>query len=123
MIKKASSILLGIFFVAVGVLHFVKTALFVGAVPPYIPYPTEMVLISGVFEILGGIGVIVKPVRKWAGIGLIALLIAVYPANIHMAVHNELFPAIPPVVLWIRLVFQPILIVWVWYCTLKNNGS
>src|SRR5688572_7587074 len=96
--KKIWSVILAIFFIAVGIFHFVNTAFFVSAVPPYIPYPTEMVLISGVFEILGGIGVIIPAVKKWAGIGLIALLVAVYPANIHMAIHSEMFPSIPPAV-------------------------
>lgn len=118
--KKFWTKVLGIFFIAVGILHFVKTAFFVMAVPPYIPYPTEMVLISGVFEILGGIGLLIARVRKWAGIGLIALLVAVYPANIYMATNNQCFPSIPPAVLWFRLTLQPLLIYAVWICTMKK---
>lgn len=118
--KKIWTYVLSVFLVAVGILHFVKTAVFVSAVPPYIPYPTEMVLISGVFEILGGIGIIVSPVKRWSGIGLIALLVAVYPANIHMAINHELFPKIPPAVLWFRLTLQPLLIYAVWLLTIKK---
>jgi len=118
--RKISTALLALFFVSVGVLHFLKPGEFVRAMPPYIPYHLEMVYISGVFEILGGIGVMIPKVRKAAGYGLLALLIAVFPANIHMALHDERFPAIPPMVLWVRLIFQPIFMTWVWYCTLKK---
>jgi uncharacterized membrane protein len=120
--RRGATILLGIFFCVVGILHFVKTDLFVSAVPSYIPYPIEMVYISGVFEVLGGMGVGLQRFRRWAGLGLIALLVAVFPANINMALHPEAFPSIPPTVLWIRLIFQPVFIVWVWYCTLKGDG-
>jgi uncharacterized membrane protein len=119
-VKKILTILLALFFVSVGTLHFVKTALFVSAMPPYIPSHTEMVYISGVFEILGGIGVLVPRTRKWAGYGLIVLLIAVYPAYIHMATHSEKFTSIPPAVLWVRLIFQPVFMTWVWYCVIKK---
>lgn len=114
---------LSIFFIFVGILHFFQTAFFESAVPPYIPHPTEMVVISGVFEILGGIGVLIPALKKWAGLGLILLLLAVYPANIHMALHNELFPKIPPAVLWFRLTLQPLLMYAVWLCTLKRQKS
>jgi uncharacterized membrane protein len=117
--KKISTWLLTIFFVSVGVLHFTHTGAFLKAMPPYVPMPVEMVYLSGVFEILGGIGVQVPLVRKSAGYGLILLLAAVYPANIHMALHTEDFSSIPPAVLWIRLLFQPLLMWWVWSCAIR----
>lgn len=118
--KKFLTAALSLTFVGVGILHFLKTPLFVEAMPPYVPYHVEMVLISGGFEILGGIGVLIPKTRKWAGFGLIALLIAVFPANVHMAMHPSNFPSIPPVMLWTRLLFQPIFMTWVWYCAIKK---
>lgn len=119
--KKFWTIVLAIFFVGVGMTHFSNTAMFVSAVPPYVPKPIEMVYISGVFEILGGIGLLIPVVRKWAGVGLIVLLLAVVPANIHMALNTEQFSSIPPAVLWIRPVFQPLLMYAVWLCTWKKS--
>ncbi len=88
--------------------------------PPYIPYPQELVYLSGVFEILGGIGLQVAATRRFAGYGLIALLVAVFPANIHMAVHSEMFPEMPVVLLWVRLFFQPLIMAWVWSCAIRK---
>lgn len=121
--KQAGAIALSILFVFVGVLHFFQTSFFESIVPPYVPHPTEMVVISGVFEVLGGIGILIPSLKKWAGTGLILLLLAVYPANIHMAVHNELFSKIPPAVLWFRLTLQPLLMYAVWKCTLNDQNT
>ena len=77
-------------FVAVGVGHFTNPAPFVSIVPPYLPEPLALVYISGFFEILGGIGLLIPQTRRAAGWGLLALLVAVYPANIHMLV-NEVY--------------------------------
>jgi uncharacterized membrane protein len=114
-----SRIILAIFFISVGIMHFVRTGFFMSIMPPYLPYHLELVYISGVFEILGGIGVLVPQVRKWAGYGLILLLISVFPANIQMlinAIHNhESTPTI--ILLIIRLPIQPLLIYWVYRCT------
>lgn len=94
--------------------------LFLRAMPPYVPMPLEMVLSSGVFEILGGVGLQIPLVRKLAAYGLIALLVAVFPANIHMALHPEAFPQIPAAVLWVRLLFQPVFIWWVWASAIRE---
>lgn len=121
--NKTGTIVLSVFFIFVGVLHFLQTSFFESAVPPYVPHPTAMVVISGVFEILGGIGVLIPKLKKWGGIGLILLLAAVYPANVHMAMHSDLFPKIPPAVLWFRLTLQPLLMYAVWLCTLKQPSA
>lgn len=118
--KTLLTILLTLFFVTIGILHFTHPQVFVKSVPPYVPMPLEMVYVSGVFEIIGGIGVSIPAVRKWAGYGLLALLVAVYPANIHMALNPEQFPTIPPVVLWGRLPFQALFMAWVWYCAISS---
>jgi uncharacterized membrane protein len=77
-----------------------------------------LVYISGVAEILGGVGVLIPAVRPWAGLWLIALLIAVFPANIYMAVGPKRAAlGVAPVWLWLRLPLQLVLIAWVWWAT------
>lgn len=86
--------------------------------PPYLPWPLFLVYLSGILEIILGIMVIVPKLTRIAGWGLITLLIAVFPANIHMALNPDLFPSISPIALWIRLPFQAVFIAWAyWYTT------
>ena len=96
--------------VAMGVLHLVKPAPFAHVVPAYLPHPTALVLVSGVFEVAGGVGILIPRVRKFAGWGLAALLVAVFPANVDMALHPSF--GIPSWLLWLRLPFQIPLIAW-----------
>ena len=114
---KAISIgLIALVFVGAGVVHFVKPRLFVPIVPPFLPAPLVLVYLSGAAEILGGLGVLVPGLRVWAGWWLIALLVAVFPANIYMALEPAKF-GIAPVWLWLRLPLQFVLIAWVWWAT------
>jgi uncharacterized membrane protein len=92
-----------------GIAHFVATEVEMRIVPPYIPWPRAMVLISGVFELLGAAGVLIPRVRRAAGIGLIALTIAVTPANVYMLQRSELFN-VPEWVLVARLPVQVLLL-------------
>ncbi len=108
--------LLGVDFVAAGINHFVAPRFYLAIMPPALPWPLALVHISGVAEILGGLGVLVPSTRKPAGWGLIALLIAVFPANIYAAVHGA--GSIPPWILWARLPFQIVFIAWVYWTTL-----
>ena len=108
--------LLGVGFVAAGINHFVAPRFYLAIMPPALPWPLALVYISGVAEILGGLGVLVPSTRKLAGWGLIALLIAVFPANIYAAVHGA--GSIPPWILWARLPFQIVFIAWVYWTTL-----
>lgn len=105
--------------IAIGVLHFVSPAPFVKIVPSFLPAPRLLVFVSGFFEILGGVGLLVPVarIRRAAAIGLIALYIAVFPANINMAV-NDVQPTahhIPTPLLWLRLPFQAGLIALAWW--------
>ena len=111
--------LLGVLFVAAGTLHFVKPDFYVKIMPPYLPWHYELVLISGAFEILGGVGLLVPRLTVPAAWGLIALLVAVFPANLHMALHTEQYPDIPPAALWGRLPLQAVLIAWAYWFTRK----
>ena len=114
--KALSICLIAAMFVGTGVMHFVKPKLFTTIVPPFLPNALLLVYLSGVAEILGGLGVLVPAFRVWAGWGLIALLLAVFPANIYMALEAEKF-GIAPVWLWLRLPLQFALIAWVWWAT------
>ena len=111
--------LLAIFFCGMGIVHFAATDLFVAAMPPYLPYPRALVWISGVCEILGGVGVLIPSVRRLAGYGLVALLVVVFPVNLHMALHPEVTRgfSVSPLLLWLRLPFQVVFIAWVLWCT------
>ncbi len=106
--------LIALIFVGAGVLHFVRPGPFVRIVPPFLPFPLALVYLSGIAEILGGIGMLVPSLRTWAGFGLIALLVAVFPANVYMALAPQKF-GIAPVWLWLRLPLQFVLIGWVWW--------
>ncbi len=112
---RAFRLLAGPFFVGAGALHFVIPRTYRRIVPPYIPAPEAMVYASGVAEIVGGVGLMSENTRRAAGWWLIATLIAVFPANLHMALHPDDFPEIPggAATLWARLPFQGVFISWV----------
>lgn len=85
--------------------------------PPIFPLHLEAVYLSGLFEILGGVGVLIARTRSIAGWGLLVLLIAVYPANIYMALTPEAFPDIPLFVLYFRLALQFLFFYWAYSIT------
>ena len=89
-----------------GVAHFAFTELEMRIVPQFIPWPREAVLASGVFELLGAAGLLWRPTRRAAGIGLFLLTLAVTPANVYMLQTSELFPAVPRWALIARLPLQ-----------------
>ena len=104
-------------FMGGGIAHFTSTDFFVAIMPPYFGYHREIVTISGVFEILGAVGLLVPAFRQWAGNGLLLLVVCVSPANIHMWLNPEIFPDVPPLFLSIRLVIQVALLMLIWWCT------
>lgn len=111
---------LGVFMIGVGVLHFVSPRGFEKIVPPWLPNAKLLVYISGVFEILGGLGLMIPFSQRFAAWGLIALFLAVFPANIHMAVNNVQISKkkpIPAWVAWARLPLQFVLIAWAYAYT------
>jgi uncharacterized membrane protein len=119
-LKLLGRILFGLLFIAAGVTHFVQPAFFLRIMPPYLPWHMALVLISGAAEILLGIGLMLPRTQRWAAWGLIALLIAVFPANLHMAMNPEQFSDISPVAIYLRLPLQAILIFWVYAYTRVN---
>ena len=121
--KHLSRILLGLIFVAAGMYHFVNPAFYVRIMPPYLPWHYELVLLSGVAEFVLGLMVMVPRLAWPARWGLLALLIAVFPANLHMALHAEDFPDMPAAAVWIRLPLQALLMWWVWRATRTISTS
>ena len=89
--RKLTLLALRAFFELGGVNHFLNPDFYVAMMPPYLPAHVALVWVSGVFEMLGGISVLVPTVRARAGWGLVLLLVAVFPANLHMALNPELF--------------------------------
>jgi uncharacterized membrane protein len=115
--RRLALVGVSLFFSAAGIAHFASPKFFVSIMPPYIPAHLSLVYVSGFFEILGGLGVLPAATRRLAGYGLLALLAAVYPANLHMALHPELFPKVSRAALYARLPLQFVFAAWVWWAT------
>lgn len=115
--------LLGLTFILAGYNHFRDPEFYLKIMPPYIPWHRAMIIISGVAEILGGLGVLIPQTRLWAGWGLMLLLVAVFPANIYSALEgiNPVNPKAPGWVLWVRLPFQGVFMYWVWWVALRTR--
>lgn len=114
--------LIAVTFVIAGVLHFVRPRFYIAMMPPWLPAAAALVLVSGVFEILGGIGVLVPATRVAAGWGLIALLFAVFPANVQMLLNARAahLSASTMAVLVARLPLQALLMYWVFKATVQR---
>ena len=110
-------LVLAVLFVVAGLIHFVKSGMYVKIMPPMLPAPLELVHLSGLAEILGGIGLLVPATRQAAAWGLLALLVCVWPANVYMAMRPEMFPGIPVWALWARVPLQVPMIFWAWRYT------
>lgn len=121
MLKTISKFLFAALFIFAGTMHFIKPDFFLKIMPPYLPWHLAIVYISGVIEILLGVMLITSKYQNIAAWGLVALLIAVSPANIHMAMNPELFSEYTTKALYLRLVVQVILIIWAyWYVEKKS---
>jgi uncharacterized membrane protein len=109
---------LAAFFIGSGVNHFVIPRAYERIVPPSMRGESgRLVVLSGVAEIAGGVGVLLPSTRRTSGLGLIALLAAVFPANLHMAQTPEDFAKVPRWALYARLPLQPLMMVWAWRAT------
>jgi uncharacterized membrane protein len=112
--RKVSLTVAAVLFAAAGCLHFVKPAAYLQIMPPYVPWPLAMVYVSGVAEIAGGAGLLIPRLRRMAAWGIVALLFAVFPANVYMAMnHVQVAASVPSVLLWARLPLQFLLMWWV----------
>lgn len=110
---------IAVLFITAGILHFVAPSMYVRIMPRLLPYPKELVYLSGAFEVIGGLGVIPSKTRRIAGYGLIALLLAVLPANIQMLLNARATDSSRwlLMLLWLRLPLQFLLIAWVYKAT------
>ena len=106
LVKIVSVFVMGIFYVIVGIKHFQDPSWFVQIIPPILPYKYELVYISGFFEVLLGVLLMIPRFQSIAAKGLMALLICVYPANIYLAQTNGEALGISPLIAWGRLPFQ-----------------
>jgi uncharacterized membrane protein len=116
---------LALFFIVAGVNHFLAPEIYLGMMPAWLPFKDAANLISGIAEIAGGIGLLLPRFRRPAAWGLIALLVAIFPANIQVALQGNM-PGLenaPPALLWLRLLFQPVFIAWVWWTGLARDKT
>ena len=104
-----------------GIAHFVATETEMRIVPPWVPWPRAAVLVSGLLELIGAAGLLWRPTRRAAGIGLFLLTIAVTPCHVYMLQRPELFPAIPVWALWLRLPIQVALLALIAWCTAPHR--
>jgi uncharacterized membrane protein len=125
-VRRVVRVLVAIAMVSVGVLHFTDPEPFVRIVPAFLPAKLELVWLSGAAEILLGVGLLPKVTRRWASLGLVALFIAVFPANINMAINEvQLNPEspIPVWAMWARLPFQLLFIAAALFVGKDGDGS
>ena len=102
----------GALFALAGANHFIHTDFYVSIMPAYLPWPTALVYVSGALEVLLGVLLLFRRTARLAAWGMIALIVAVTPANVQMAIHPELYPDFSAATLWLRLALQPVLIAW-----------
>ena len=107
------------FYIVAGALHFVSSATYLKMMPPYVPWHLAMVYLSGVAEIAGGVGLLIPRLRRVAAWWLVAVLVAVFPANLYMATEHIQITAnpAPEWIAWARLPLQALLIWWILWCT------
>jgi uncharacterized membrane protein len=118
--------LAGPFFVGAGALHFIKPEPYRAIMPPYVPAPDAMVALSGAAEVAGGVGLLLPTTRRWAGWWLVATLIAIFPANVEMALHPKRYEQHAPggrAGLYARLPFQAVFIAWVLAAAQRRDGE
>jgi uncharacterized membrane protein len=121
-IRTISQWLLALFMVGAGTMHFIKPDFYVNIMPPYLPLYLELVYLSGVCEIALGVLLLVPRLTRFAAWGIIALLIAVFPANIYVYQNQDVLPA-PPILHLMRLPLQGVFILWAYWHTRRGDES
>ncbi len=122
-LRTAGLVFVAALFLTSGTCHFLLTPFFLAIMPPYLPFHREAVYISGVFELLGALGLLFPSTRRAAGAGLFALTILVTPANIHMWLNPGLFPAFSQTLLFWRLPAQAALLAIIWFSAVSRRGG
>ena len=121
--KRLALFGLSLLFVLAGANHFLNPDFYVAMMPPYLPAHLELVYLSGLLESLGGAVVLAPRVRAHAGWALVLLLVAIFPANLHMALNPDLFPDVSSVGLYVRLPLQIPLIAWAYWATRPDRAT
>ena len=116
---KISRLVLGIGFIFAGVMHFINPDFYLAMMPPYLPWHEFLVYFSGIIEVVLGAMVVFGVQLRWAGIAMVLLLFAVFPANLHMALNPQDFPDVSTAALWGRLPFQVVFLLWVYFTLIK----
>jgi len=122
-LKQISKVVMGVLYIVAGINHFLSPALYLRMMPKALPAHQFLVDLSGVAESVLGILLLVPRTSTRAAWGLILLLIAVFPANVGMAVNPERFPEIPQWAAWIRLPMQAVLIAWAAWHTKPDSQT
>ncbi len=121
-IKTASKVFLAVFMVGAGALHFVNPDFYLKIMPPYLPLHRELVFLSGVFEVALGALLLIPRFSRLAAWGIIALLIAVFPANVYVYQNQDVLSA-PPIFHLLRLPLQGVSILWAYWHTRPSTGK
>ncbi len=113
-----------IFFLIAGILHFVIPEFYQAMIPPFIPFKDFFIVVTGIAEMAGAIGIQIPKLRKLSGILMMVLLISIFPANIYVAAVQ---PALPNLEysgssMWWRLLLQPVFIGWIWLVSVKKTA-
>ena len=120
-IERIARILFSALFLVSGIYHFVNPDLYRLMMPEYLPWHLALIYLSGAAEVLLGAMLLAARWSQLAGWGLIALLVAIFPANVHMAVHTDRYPWLSPLLLWMRLPLQLLLIAWAYYYARRGS--
>jgi uncharacterized membrane protein len=110
-------------FLATGLLHFIRPRIYEAIMPDYLPAHRKLVLASGAAEMAGGAGLLADRTARHAGWWLTATLVAVFPANLHMALHPARYRRIPPWALWLRLPLQAVIVAQVWRAAARGTAA
>ena len=119
-VKRILQWIFGVVMVLAGINHFLSQAFYMRMMPPVLPAPLVLIYLSGVFEIALGISLLILKFTRFVAWGLIALLIAIFPANVYMAMNPQLFPEFSSTALYLRLPLQFVLIALVFWLTRKK---
>jgi uncharacterized membrane protein len=115
---------LAVFFIVAGLNHFRMPEMYLGMMPLWVSAPMKVNAIVGAAELLGGLGLMFAPTRRLAGGALIVLLLAILPANVHVAVLGKMPGTdLPPLILWLRVPFQGVFIAWVWWTAVMRTAA
>ncbi len=114
--ETSSRLVCALFFIGTGALHFILPERYLAIMPPYLPWHAALVALSGAGELAGGMGLVLPKTRRAAGVGLVLLLVAVFPANVEMLARYRARGAgwFVELLLWLRLPLQLALMWWVW---------